>query len=122
MRISDWGSDVCSSDLIQVADQLRRLARRVAVAGEAVGAQAPAQLQRAAGVVVEFAADLPVPGRQRPRRVRVGERVERVADDEHRAGQRAQTGRESSRERWGQAVSISGGGESEKKTKTNNVK
>src|SRR3546814_6456402 len=35
-------------------DQLRRYARCVAVAGEAVGAQAPAQLQRAAGVVVEF--------------------------------------------------------------------
>src|SRR3546814_3156445 len=30
-----------------------------------------------------------MPGRQRPRRVRVGERVERVADAEHRTGQRA---------------------------------
>src|SRR3546814_18081579 len=97
MRISDWSSDVCSSDLdqvahahaggehvghlgIQVADQLRRLSRRVAVAGEAVGAQAPAQLQRAAGIVVELAAGLPVPGRQRPRRMRVGARTGPIAD------------------------------------------
>src|SRR3546814_17806713 len=35
MRISDWSSDVCSSDLREIADRLARLAKSLEAAGHA---------------------------------------------------------------------------------------
>src|SRR3546814_11701971 len=45
MRISDWSSDVCSSDLLDVADQREVLAERMA--DEPVVGQDPAQVRMA---------------------------------------------------------------------------
>src|SRR3546814_15166921 len=101
MRISDWSSDVCSSDLV-AADELRR--QRVEFAAQLferdrVARGVDDRLDRIGLIVAETQAEL---------RLQIAERkpaIERAARGE---GDQQQIGRGSGRERVWQDVEISG--------------
>jgi len=83
------GEDVAGLVVERIQRQPCRRTRRIAITREPIGAQAPAELDRMARRVVDVAGELPVARGQRIRRVRVGKRIQRIADAEHRAGERA---------------------------------
>ncbi len=74
---------------IELAHQPRGRARRGLVTGKAITAQPPAQLQCFARIGRQRAGHLPVTDRQGQRRVRVGQRVQRIADADHGSGDAA---------------------------------
>ena len=79
------GHDVERFGIDRSRDQPRRRTQRHLVARELVSAQAPAEVQRALRVFIEFRRQRPIARRQREGRVRIGERIQRIADAEHRA-------------------------------------
>src|SRR3546814_7092636 len=80
MRISDWSSDVCSSDLWAEVDHLYRIAARIGMARDEDGRVAQIILRR---LDAAFEVDLPKSGRTFPTgRIVVQQRTEeRIAVD-----------------------------------------
>src|SRR3546814_17266967 len=109
MRISDWSSDVCSSDLLGVSPQFvlqhlaRRIARQFVEDAEPFGGFLPGN-SRCGEMVAQFV--------ERQRRAR----------HQHNAGAHDQIGRASCRDRVCQYVSISVVAVSLKKNKENTRK
>src|SRR3546814_17062249 len=112
MRISDWSSDVCSSDLFVAALEQRARAGAEFEPAMRVGAQRIAQQQRARAGLEQrglVAIDDPpyrqptVPVHQAALARLAGQYAFDIADAEHLPGE---IGRASSRERVGQYVAI----------------
>src|SRR3546814_16190723 len=84
MRISDWSSDVCSSDLWAEVDHLYRIAARIGMARDEDGRVAQIILRR---LDAAFEVDLPKSGRTFPTgRIVVQQRTEeRIAVDARHA-------------------------------------
>src|SRR3546814_14144474 len=97
MRISDWSSDVCSSDLVEAGEELQRPQRGLAAQAQA-GAVAVAEEQ--ALVFAQRILDLAV-ARQR------GVVVDAPAGGGLELGLLVEIGRASCRERVGQYVALS---------------
>ena len=91
---AEAGGDLRGDIVIDLHRQPRWRARRAAIAGEAIAAQSPAQLQRGGRVGVERVGEAPVANRQRVRRMGVGEGIVDVADAQHCAGQAVAAGQQ----------------------------
>src|SRR3546814_11647173 len=93
MRISDWSSDVCSSDLWAEVDHLYRIAARIGMARDEDGRVAQIILRR---LDAAFEVDLPKSGRTFPTgRIVVQQRTEeRIAVDARHRSEKRRVGQE----------------------------